>query len=69
MNKNIAVDIEINIKEGVPAILLMIKYFFTKKPDDNDKSPTNNKTPYKILISFLYLFRHIEVIIPANDNA
>ena len=53
MNKNIAVDIEINIKEGVPAILLMIKYFFTKRPDDNDKSPTNDKTPYKILISFL----------------
>ena len=48
MNKNIAVDIEINIKEDVPAILLMIKYFLRKRPDNNDSSPANDKNPYKI---------------------
>ena len=69
MNKNIAVDIEINIKEDVPAILLMIKYFLRKRPDNNDSSPANDKIPYKILISFLYFIRKSEVIMPANDNA
>ena len=69
MNKNIAVDIEINIKEGVPAILLMIKYFLRKRPNDNDSSPANDKIPYKILISFLYFIRQSEVRMRANDNA
>ena len=69
MNKNIAVDIEINIKEDVPAILLMIKYFLRKRPDNNDSSPANDKNPYKILTSSLYLIRQSEVIMPANDNA
>ena len=54
MNKNIAVDIEINIKEDVPAILLMIKYFLRKRPDNNDSSPANDKIPYKILTSVSY---------------
>ena len=69
MNKNIAVDIEINIKEDVPAILLMIKYFLRKRPDYNNSSPANDKNPYKILTSSLYLIRQSEVIMPANDNA
>ena len=69
MNKNIAVDIEINIKEDVPAILLMIKYFLRKRPDNNDSSPANDKNPYKILTSFLYLIRQSEVIMPPNDSA
>ena len=69
MNKNIAVDIEINIKEDVPAILLMIKYFLRKRPDNNDSSPANDIIPYKILISFLFFIRQSEVIMPANDNA
>ena len=55
IKRKIAVDIEINIQEGVPAILLMIKYFLRKRPNNNDNSPANDKNPYKILISFLYL--------------
>ena len=69
INKKIAVDIEINIQEGVPAILLMIKYFLRKRPDNNDNSPANDKTPYKILTSLLYLIRQSEVIMPPNDSA
>ena len=69
MNKKIAVDIEINIQGGVPAILLMIKYFLRKRPDNNDNSPTNDKTPYNVLISSLYLIRKSEVIMPPNESA
>ena len=39
MNKKIAEDIEINIHEGVPAILLMIKYFLRNRPNNNDDKP------------------------------
>ena len=49
IKRKIAVDIEINIQEGVPAILLMIKYFLRKRPNNNDNSPANDKNPYKIL--------------------
>ena len=69
MNKKIAVDIEINIQEGVPAILLMIKYFLRKRPDNNDNIPTSDKTLYNVLISSLYLIRKSEVIIPPNESA
>ena len=69
IKRKIAVDIEINIQEGVPAILLMIKYFLRKRPNNNDNSPANDKNPYKILTLSLYLIRHNEVIMPANDNA
>ena len=69
IKRKIAVDIEINIQEGVPAILLMIKYFLRKRPNNNDNSPANDKNPYKILISFLYLIRQREVIMPPKESA
>ena len=39
IKRKIAVDIEINIQEGVPAILLIIIYFLRKRPDNNDNNP------------------------------
>ena len=69
MNKKIAVDIEINIQEGVPAILLIIKYFLRKRPDNNDNNPKSDKTLYNVLISSLHLIRKSEVIMPPNESA
>ena len=69
MNKKIAEDIEINIHEGVPAILLMIKYFLRKRPKNNDDKPASDKTPYRFFTSSLYLIKQSEVIMPPNASA